>query len=768
MTTLELTASKADAQRADRLAQWTRVLCVLFFCSGFPALIYQLTWQRALFRIFGVNIESVTIVVTAFMLGLGLGSLAGGWLSKRRGIPLLPLLAAIELLTGAFGVFSLEIFDRVGELVVGLPLAATAAISLALVIVPTLLMGATLPVLVGHLVRRSGQVGSAVALLYYVNTLGAGAACLACVALLFPLLGMQGAIYVAVGINVAVAAGALIAHWRERRDPGAARREAPVVSASRQPILGLAAVLALAGAGGFVSLSYEIFFFRTVAYATGASPTAFALTLAAFLIGLASGARQAGINCANLTLEQAMRRAVGALVTASVLGLLFLPLLNHLAWLGAGIVGVAYLLVYLIARYWGALLPYLAEFGVAADGRAGMRTALLYLANILGSATGAIVTGFVLTDSLGLVALGAALVVGSFACAALLAIALPLRRSAKLLQTSLAAGLALLALVAVPRASGKVLETLQWKGAPEATPLVDIVENRSGIISVTADGTVFGNGMYDGRFNTDLKHDSNGIVRPYALSLFHPAPRDVLMIGLSSGSWAQVVANNPDVVALTIVEINPGYLALIAKEPEVASLLRNPKVTIVADDGRRWLRTNSGRRFDAIVSNTTWYFRANVTNLLSAEFLELVKQHLKAGGIFFYNTTDSSRVQRTACLGFADGARFLNHMVVSETPIRWDFERWLHRLEAYRIDGRAIFDVSRSEDRAELDQLRSWETSLTSRGAPRSIEPRPIEPRPIEPRPIEPCSDILARTAGEQPVTDDNMGSEWRFSLGLE
>jgi spermidine synthase len=151
MTTFEWTADATDAHRTDRLDRWTRVLCVLFFCSGFPALIYQLTWQRALFRIFGVNIESVTIVVTAFMLGLGLGSLAGGWLSKRRGIPLLPLLAAIELMTGTFGVFSLEIFDRVGEFTIGLPLTAMAAVSLALVIVPTLLMGATLPVLVAHL-----------------------------------------------------------------------------------------------------------------------------------------------------------------------------------------------------------------------------------------------------------------------------------------------------------------------------------------------------------------------------------------------------------------------------------------------------------------------------------------------------------------------------------------------------------------------------------------------------------------------------------------
>src|SRR3984957_6737091 len=109
MTTLELTTAHAGTQQDDQFARWRRVLRVLFFFSGFPALIYQLTWQRALFRAFGVNIESVTIVVTAFMLGLGLGSLAGGWLSKRRAIPLLPLLAAIELMTGAFGVVSLGI-----------------------------------------------------------------------------------------------------------------------------------------------------------------------------------------------------------------------------------------------------------------------------------------------------------------------------------------------------------------------------------------------------------------------------------------------------------------------------------------------------------------------------------------------------------------------------------------------------------------------------------------------------------------------------------
>ena len=89
MTTLDLPVTAATPRRATG----TKTLCILFFFSGFPALIYQLTWQRELFRIFGINSESVTIVVAAFMLGLGLGSLAGGWVSKRRGISLLPLLA---------------------------------------------------------------------------------------------------------------------------------------------------------------------------------------------------------------------------------------------------------------------------------------------------------------------------------------------------------------------------------------------------------------------------------------------------------------------------------------------------------------------------------------------------------------------------------------------------------------------------------------------------------------------------------------------------
>jgi spermidine synthase len=301
--------------------------------------------------------------------------------------------------------------------------------------------------------------------------------------------------------------------------------------------------------------------------------------------------------------------------------------------------------------------------------------------------------------------------------------------------------------IVIPVLCHHLLENLQNKAVSDHD-FADVIENRSGIITVDTDGTVFGNGMYDGRFSTDLKTDRNGIIRPYALSLFHPAPRDVLMIGLSSGSWAQVIANNPAVRSLTVVEINPGYLQLIAKQPDVQSILRNPKVRIFADDGRRWLNRNPEARFDAIVSNTTWNFRANVTNLLSVEFLELVRRHLNPNGVAFYNTTDSARVQRTACTVFGHGARFTNHMIVSDSPIDWNVERWRKVLDNYAIDGKPEFDLASAAERDRIDDI--------------VREYGPGSPM------IEECPNLLLRTAGKERITDDNMGTEWRYSLNLE
>jgi predicted membrane-bound spermidine synthase len=201
-----------------------RVLAALFFVSGFAALLYQVVWQRTLFAIYGINIESVTVVVTAFMLGLGFGSLAGGALSKKPTRPVVLLFALVEGGIGVFGVFSLRLFHAVGELTLRESAPVIALVTLAMVLAPTMLMGATLPLLVADFTRRSKNVGVSVGTLYYVNTLGSALASLVAVLLLLGHLGQSGTVRVAALFNFASALGALVLYRRkeEREEKEAA------------------------------------------------------------------------------------------------------------------------------------------------------------------------------------------------------------------------------------------------------------------------------------------------------------------------------------------------------------------------------------------------------------------------------------------------------------------------------------------------------------------------------------------------------------------
>src|SRR5262249_30700435 len=150
------------------------------------------------------------------MLGLGIGCLGGGWLASRR-IPLAPLLALLAAASSALGFFSLALFERLGDLVAGLSPAAATGLTLGPALPPSTMMGPGLPLLVGHLAQRSNSVGAAAGLICFVTMLGAGAACLAAITLLFPFLGLQNTVNIAAALNAAIAAGALAAHAIDRR-----------------------------------------------------------------------------------------------------------------------------------------------------------------------------------------------------------------------------------------------------------------------------------------------------------------------------------------------------------------------------------------------------------------------------------------------------------------------------------------------------------------------------------------------------------------------
>lgn len=181
-------------------------LVFLFMISGTAALIYQICWQRLLFEGFGVDMESVTIVVSTFMLGLGLGALVGGEIADRFPNRVIPMFAIIELATGAFGVCSPHLIRAISAATVDGSLATIAAVNFGLLLIPTILMGATLPILVTHVVRRYRNLGASVGVLYFANTLGAafGAGFTGFVALYH--FGLTSTIYIAATLNAAVGA----------------------------------------------------------------------------------------------------------------------------------------------------------------------------------------------------------------------------------------------------------------------------------------------------------------------------------------------------------------------------------------------------------------------------------------------------------------------------------------------------------------------------------------------------------------------------------
>jgi len=183
----------------------------LFFASGFAALSYQIAWQRALFGWYGVDLDSVSAIVSIFMLGLGVGALIGGWMADRWPDHRLLVFSVIEGMIAVFGFFSLDIIDGAGALFFDQSLTVIVALTFVVFLVPTCAMGATLPVLVTELTSRTGNVGASTGQLYYINTLGAAIGAIAVAYVLLPWGGLDGAVRVAACLNLAISLTAALA-----------------------------------------------------------------------------------------------------------------------------------------------------------------------------------------------------------------------------------------------------------------------------------------------------------------------------------------------------------------------------------------------------------------------------------------------------------------------------------------------------------------------------------------------------------------------------
>ncbi|MES2207770.1 MAG: methyltransferase domain-containing protein [Pseudomonadota bacterium] len=645
-------------------------LRAIFFLSGVSALLYQVVWQRRLMAFFGASSESISLIVAVFMGGLGLGGILSEIVVRRWSKYAIQAFFYVELGIAICGVISIPMLDpSIGwliEIPSGWKLVGTLA---ALLLLPTMLMGATLPLLVGALRNRVPDMHENVGKLYAINALGSAIAALLTVLLLFVFMGQKSVTWMAAAFNILTAV--LVYHVGKAQT----NVKEAVIEMHRVPSITLCLpgwfVLALlAGLAGFLSLGQEILLIKQLMWTTGSQPDIFGKAVGCFLLGLAYGSWQQCALTQAVLLEHAYRYWLRlAMLLASVPFLL--PALLHMTYFSKDIVTLGLFGLLAACGYLGGrTLPIITGLMRSSEHTYFGR---VLAANIAGCVLGSYILGNYASDYLSLKILIISVAIGSMGLAIVFAC---LERYVNSLRTFWKTAYLewvgiILALCLWPWLSSLWLELMLSNSMQkQLVPFEWVKETRSGIIAVlpTDPKTVIGGGVYDGKLSFKAWPDENMLGRLYRLLALHDYPENVLEIGLSGGAWARAITLDKRVKHLTSIEINSGYLDLIQQYPIVRPILTDPKVNIVVDDARRWLRIHPERYFDLIVSNTSFHWRQGATLITSVEFVQLLKAHLKPGGIVLINTTSSENVAATVAYVFKNNMIIGNTVIGSDQP----------------------------------------------------------------------------------------------------
>jgi spermidine synthase len=444
----------------------------------------------------------------------------------------------------------------------------------------------------------------------------------------------------------------------------------------------------LSGCVGFISLSQEILWVRLVSFAHHSIPQTFSLVLGLFLLGIAIGAVLGRRICerdGDLVIACAWLLLVSALLDSAVPSLwsFFSGSWAEFAVMELLIVGTALLK--------SSLFPIVHHLGSLGSRQGlGLSVSLVYFANIVGSTLGPLFTGFFLLDHVGLEQAYILIGAGDLLLAAGCFSTTGKRTVAGL--TAVAAPVVVLCLwhsdTLVPAMIGKRAKF--------------IIENRHGIIHVLDGGNqgdvVYGGNVYDGRVNTSLKINSNGVQRVYILAALQPTPKRILVIGLSTGAWTRILSAFQGVEQIDVVEINPGYVELIRKYPEVSGILADPRIHIMFDDGRRWLKRNPTATYDLIVMNTTLHWRNYTSNLLAIEFMRQLRGHMNPGAILALNGTGSMDAFRTTAEAFPYATMFSNFILAGDHDIRLGLQGGFDRIAAMKWGDMPVFDLNDKRD----------------------------------------------------------------------
>jgi spermidine synthase len=666
------------------------IVLLCFFVSGMSGLIYEVIWTRLLGLVFGNTVFANSTVLTAYMAGLALGSyLSSKYADKIKRA--LKSYALLEIGIGIYCFFIPFIISLLGNIYIPIqrnfdlsfyPLNLLRFILCFFVLlIPTTLMGATLPIFSRFYVEQNENFGHGVGRIYSVNTFGAFVGTILSGFFMIAFLGIYYTIAIAVIGNLGAAIICLLIDRKKLKSQALSsdekvkkirnKKEKPeketaipenIVVSQRQKTALITLMIGF-GLSGFAAMVYEVAWARVLVMIIGSSIYAFSIMLATFLLGIAIGSFIFSFiskyKTANLIWFAVIELLIG------IISILMLPLFQ---WMPLYFVNlfdsfvrnhaileiikffVCALMMIIPTILLGSLFPMVTQICTRNYNELGKRVGTIYSVNTLGNIGGSFLAGFVLIPTIGIqhsiILAGIVNVIAG--CAVILANQYP-KIAYRLTASFVSASICVVCIVAIPSwnemaiSSGSAVyapmyaklkgderktnimglgdKMLYYKEGTNAT--ITVRERESGTRVMAVDGKVDASNTGDMYTQLLLGH------LPLLLS---KEPKSALVIGLGSGVTLSAVAQHESIEKMDCVEIEPAVVESSEFFNNVnRNVLKDPRVNMIVNDGRNFL-ASTGRKYDAIISEPSNIWLAGIANLFSSDFYRICKQRLNPGG----------------------------------------------------------------------------------------------------------------------------------------
>lgn len=651
------------------------LILLCFFLSGASALIYQVVWLRMLTLVFGSTTYAVSTILGIFMAGLAIGAFFGGKFIDRRINPTTTILiyAILELIIGIYAFWTPYILKILPPIYISnfyISSLFRFIFCFFILIIPTILMGATLPILCKFWTDNIEKIGLKVGTLYSINTFGAALGCFLAGFIFIPKIGVSSTLHQAVAYNLIAAGISFLVYLRVNVGVGFIRpknngldKSSPYIKATKSPILYL--ILFAIFLSGFCALTYEVVWTRTLILIIGSSIYAFTLMLTTFLFGIVLGSfiisrivdRQKDL----IFMFAIIQGLIGAFALLSIilfnpLPLLFLKLFKvfGLSFFNLQFMNfiISALIMLIPTTLMGSCFPLAVKLYTKSLDNIGEGVGKVYSLNTSGAVLGSLLSGFLLIPLIGLKnTMHFALIINLLLAIIILYHAKINKHNLKIATTFFISLIIIFSFFTKWKketiSRGVFMEVNRIMKTPDTITLEEYLKTqekfgevifyKEGInstVSVVKEGKNFFlkiNGKTDA--STDKGDMPTQLLLGHLPMLLAKNPKDVLVIGSGSGITLGAVEQY-NIKNVELIEIEKAVLSAANYfKKENRHCLSDKKLKIIVEDGRNYLlKTN--KLYDVITSEPSNPWIIGCSNLFTKEYYEIVKKRLKKDGVF--------------------------------------------------------------------------------------------------------------------------------------